>query len=1042
MNHDTPQSATALFALIGALSPQPMHAFAARMGSSALLPTLVRTAPSSLTRKPTRMPCAAGISALASSTSSLTMRRAAFWTTPRAAAASRGPAMSTSAAARLSPKTRWVSAGGGLRVRGGAAARAAAGTGMVVATSLSASTASMAEAPTAPAPKYRKDYKAPGHWTRHVTLDINLGDGATVVTSELDMERNADSPGSDLFLDGEELKLFRVYIRDNNGEVTQLQEEDDYSLNDDGMLIKNSSLPSGNKYTVGTVVQIAPKENTRLSGLYTSGGNFCTQCEAEGFRRITFAQDRPDVMSTFSVRLNAWPSGDFPVMLSNGNNPVPPTLIPSPPGGEKVDKSYAIWEDPIPKPSYLFALVAGDLGSIKSTFVTKSGRKVKLEIFSEKENVDQLDWAMESLKAAMKWDEEKFGLEYDLDIFNVVAVNDFNMGAMENKGLNVFNTAYVLAKPETATDLDYERIEGVIGHEYFHNWTGNRVTCRDWFQLTLKEGLTVFRDQLFSGDMGSHAAKRIEDVRTLRSRQFPEDAGPLSHPIRPESYIAMDNFYTATVYVKGAEVIRMYRTLVGEAGFRKGMDLYFKRHDGQAVSCDDFRAAMADANDVSLDQFERWYLQPGTPEVSAAGEYDAEAKTYKLTLKQSSKKEDTLPFHIPVVTGLLLKEDGSEAVASRVLELKEEEQTFTFEDVASEPIPSLLRDLSAPVKLRYEYSDEDLAFLMKHDTDSFNRWEAGQQLSTRVILGMVEEIKAGGEPGALPASLIDSFRATLLEKDIPDKSLQAYALRLPDPATLAEEMDVIDPDALYKALKHVRRSLADALASELRSVYDSAAPSGPYKKNSAEVGRRRLRNTILSYLHEPRDAAAAKLCFDQFEAADCMTDKLAAVACLANFDDAGGAFPERAEALSKFYNDADGDALVLNKWFGIQAAADLPDLLSRVKDLMQHEDFTLKNPNRLRSVVSSFAGSQHKFHAKDGSGYEFLGDMVLEVDQLNPQASATSGSRLVASRLATMFSSYRRFDEKRQGLMREQLARIRDSSPSKDTYEVATRCLG
>ncbi|CAM9463356.1 unnamed protein product [Pylaiella littoralis] len=640
---------------------------------------------------------------------------------------------------------------------------------------------------------------------------------------------------------------------------------------------------------------------------------------------------------------------------------------------------------------------------------------------------------MESLKAAMKWDEEKFGLEYDLDIFNVVAVNDFNMGAMENKGLNVFNTAFVLAKPETATDLDYERIEGVIGHEYFHNWTGNRVTCRDWFQLTLKEGLTVFRDQLFSGDMGSHAAKRIEDVRTLRSRQFPEDAGPLSHPIRPESYIAMDNFYTATVYVKGAEVIRMYRTLVGETGFRKGMDLYFKRHDGQAVSCDDFRAAMADANGVDLDQFERWYLQSGTPELSASGVYDAESKVYRLTLKQSSKNEGTLPFHIPVVVGLLLKENGSEAVPSKVLELKDEKQTFTFEDVASEPVPSLLRDLSAPVKLRYDYSDEDLAFLMKHDTDSFNRWEAGQQLSTRVILGMVEEIKAGGEPSPLPTNLVDSFRATLTNKDIEDKSLQAYALRLPDSSTLGEEMEVIEPDALDKALRHVRSSLADALATELRAVYDGLAPSGPYKKNSEEVGRRRLRNTVLSYLREPRDAAAAKLCLDQFNAADCMTDKLAAVGCLADFNDAEGAFPERAEALAKFYKDADGDFLVLNKWFGIQASADLPDLLPRVKELMQHEDFTLKNPNRLRSVVSSFAGCQSKFHAKDGSGYEFLGDMVLEVDQLNPQ---------VASRLATMFSAYRRYDEKRQELMRKQLTRIRDSSPSKDTYEVATRCLG
>ncbi|CAM9378656.1 unnamed protein product [Ascophyllum nodosum] len=1023
-----------------------MIAFAARMGSPALLSAFVRTTPIPLGRR-IRPTSVNGIAALASS----------FASAPDACCsgvwAAHRPSASRRAFSPPTPQMRWVSTGDGLRVRGGgdAAARPQGAPLSASATSTAVET---------PVEKFRKDYAKPGHWTRHITLDINLGGEATVVTAELDLERNADLPGEDLFLHGEELKLFRVYTRGADNSVVQLKDGKDYTLTDEGMLIKNKALPRDQKYTVGTVAQIFPAKNTRLSGLYTSGGMFCTQCEAEGFRRITFAQDRPDVMSTFSVRLNATPSASYPVMLSNGNNPVPPDLIESP--GENIDKLYTVWEDPIPKPTYLFALVAGDLGSIKSYFITKSGRKVKLEIFSEKDNVDQLDWAMESLKAAMKWDEEKFGLEYDLDIFNVVAVNDFNMGAMENKGLNVFNTAFVLAKPETATDADYERIEGVIGHEYFHNWTGNRVTCRDWFQLTLKEGLTVFRDQLFSADMGSHAAKRIEDVRVLRSRQFPEDAGPLSHPIRPESYIAMDNFYTATVYVKGAEVIRMYRTLLGEAGFRKGMDLYFKRHDGQAVTCDDFRAAMADANGVNLDQFERWYLQAGTPEVTAEGRYDADSKTYKLSLRQSSKNEGTLPFHIPVVVGLLLKEDGSEVCMYSknlffLLELKEEEQTFTFEGVASEPIPSLLRDMSAPVKLRHQYSDEDLAFLMKYDTDSFNRWEAGQQareeiyfikkkmirdclmilgrrLSTRVILGMVEEVKAGGEPSAVPAALYAVRPSCLFcSQDIEDKSLQAYALRLPDSSTLSEEMDVIDPDALYKALRHVRRSLSDALATELHAVYSSLAPDAPYKMNSREVGRRRLRNTILSYLHEPRDAAAAKLCLQQFKAADCMTDKLAAVACLADFDDAGGAFPERSEALAKFYEDAGGDPLVLNKWFGIQSTADLPDLLARVKRLTEHEKFTLKNPNRLRSVVSAFASCQHKFHAEDGSGYKFLGDMILEVDELNPQ---------VASRLATTFSSWRRYDEKRQTLMRQQLSRIRNSSPSKDTYEVVSRCLG
>jgi len=639
------------------------------------------------------------------------------------------------------------------------------------------STAAVAEK-AAPVEKFRKDYTPFPYTVESVRLDFDVREEETLVTSKLSLSRGAvASAGTPLELHGEELSLKSLILDDK-----ALTLGSDYELTDEGLTIFS---PPDGAFTLTSTVSILPASNTKLSGLYQSSGNLCTQCEAEGFRRITFFPDRPDVMTSYRVRIEA-DETRFPVLLSNGNEVDR--------GKAAAGRHWAEFEDPFRKPSYLFALVAGNLGGIESTFTTMSGRAVRLAIWSEKENLDQLDWAMQSLKDSMAWDETAYGREYDLDVYHIVAVNDFNMGAMENKGLNVFNTACVLAKPSTATDADYERVQGVVAHEYFHNWSGNRVTCRDWFQLTLKEGLTVFRDQHFSSDMTSEAVKRIEDVRIMRSAQFLQDSGPMAHPIRPESYIAMDNFYTVTVYNKGAEVIRMYRTLLGAEGFRKGMDLYFERHDGQAVTCDDFRAALSDANGASHllgPHFERWYTQAGTPTVTATGSYDAATKTYALTLSQATPptpgQPDKLPFLIPVATGLLLK-DGTPCGDTRILHLSEPEQTFTFEHVPSEPVPSLLRGFSAPVRLNVARTEEDLLLLASSDPDSFNRWDAAQQLATRVLLALA---KAGGK-GEVAPSLLEAYRATLTDETL-DPSLAAYSLSLPDYTTLSQARHHITP---------------------------------------------------------------------------------------------------------------------------------------------------------------------------------------------------------------------------------------------------------
>lgn len=892
--------------------------------------------------------------------------------------------------------------------------------------------------PPKPLEKFRKDYKQPNYWIRDVQLDVKIFDGETKVEALLQCELNTAvaSPGAELILDGEDLKLESVEVvaAGSTEAGTPLSAESGgYELTNDGMVVRGM----GDSPTFGlrTRVLIEPEKNTQLSGLYFSGCMYCTQMEAEGFRRFTYFPDRPDVMSKYTrVRIEA-DKKKCPVLLGNGNE------VESGTCADDDSRHFAVFEDPFAKPSYLFAIVAGDLGSIEDSFTTASGRSVKLACFSEAENVNQLGHSMESLKKAMKWDEGRFGLEYDLDVYNVVAVNDFNMGAMENKGLNIFNSALALARPDTATDTDYERIEGVIGHEYFHNWTGNRVTCRDWFQLTLKEGLTVFRDQEFSGDMGSAAVKRIEEVRILRARQFPEDSGPMAHPIRPESYVAMDNFYTATVYCKGAEVIRMYQTLLGREGFRKGMDLYFERHDGSAVSCDDFRAAMADANGRDLSQFEEWYLQPGTPQVEVRSEFDAASGTYRLKLKQlvgkgqahlPEEKRREEPMLIPVVVGLLDRESGNEVVPSKVLELREPEQTFEFDGLSSEPVPSLLRDFSAPVQLDYPYSDEDLAFLAAYDTDSFNRWEATQVLGSKVIKSVY-----AAEPDApleLPSSFVDALRRILTDKDTKDLSLLAYAMILPTESTLMETMTPpLNPMKLHDARSAVRKALAVALKDDLEKRYAELTPAEGEELviDGPSRGKRALRNVCLGYLATSKDDAAAARCVAQFNEArarGCMTDKLAALGLLVERPDV----PESAVALEQFYADANGDANVLNKWFSMQAIADLPDILPRVEKLMEHPEFTLQNPNRLRSVVSVFGGNARGFHNIDGSGYAFMARMVLEVDKLNPQ---------VASRLALAFSTWAKLDSERQALIREQLAVLssKEKELSKDTYEVVSK---
>ena len=874
---------------------------------------------------------------------------------------------------------------------------------------------------------FRKDYCPPDYWIDSVALDFELGDQETRVRARLKVRRREDLTGDapPLILAGEELECLGVWL---DGEALA---ESAYQVGEEELRIE--SPPS--RFELETLVRIRPQENTSLSGLYRTGGTFCTQCEAMGFRRITYFLDRPDVMARYSTTITA-SRASCPVMLSNGNRVAEEDL------GD--GRHRVRWEDPYPKPSYLFALVAGDLRAHRGRFTTASGREVALEIWVEPQNIDKCEHALQSLRRSMAWDEEVFGLEYDLDIYMIVAVNDFNMGAMENKGLNVFNSKYVLALPETATDTDYEGVERVIGHEYFHNWTGNRVTCRDWFQLTLKEGLTVFRDQQFGADMTSAAVTRIDDVKILRAAQFAEDSGPMAHPIRPESYISMDNFYTSTVYNKGAEVIRMYHTLLGGEGFRKGMDLYFERHDGEAVTCDDFRDAMATAGGVSLDQFGRWYEQPGTPLIEAEGSFEAESGRYSLTLKQSyseakEKVEDErLPLHVPVAVGLLdsrgedlpLQLEG-EADASggttRVLELTESRQTFHFVGLGEAPVPSLLRGFSAPVRLKMQRSQDELAFLMGRDSDAFNRWDAGQQLAGDLLLDLAAAA-ARDETLALDPLYSEAFGRVLADSEL-DGSLKALALTLPGEKVLAQEMEVIDPDALFVAREFMRKALAGEHRDALSKMYEEGAAAGAYSNEKKFIHGRRLKNCALAYWMTLGEEAAVAAAAKQFSEGDNMTDVEAALSVLADSD-----AEERDRSLESFYERWQGDPLLVDKWFSIQATARRPDTFERVLALAEHPAFSLENPNRLRSLVGAFCSANpFHFNRADGGGYRFLADRVIELDPANPQ---------VAARMTSIFNPWRRFDAGRQALMRTELERIGDQPGlSKDVFEIIDRAL-
>jgi len=866
---------------------------------------------------------------------------------------------------------------------------------------------------------YRNDY-TPYPWhLDDVSLEFDLQADHTEVRADMRFRAVDGEPGP-LELKGSDLDLVSLAI---DGRVL---EAEDYRVDGESLIIDEAPADC----RVSSVVRIRPQENHALEGLYLSGEFFLTQCEPEGFRKITWFPDRPDVMTRYAVRIEAdrdW----FPVLLSNGN------LVDS--GDAGSGRHWVRWEDPFPKPSYLFALVAGRLEHVEETYTTLSGRDVALRVYVESGNLDRCDHAMESLVNAMRWDEERFGLEYDLDIYNIVATKDFNMGAMENKSLNIFNTRYVLARPDTATDFDYQGIEGVIGHEYFHNWTGNRVTCRDWFQLTLKEGLTVFRDEEFSADMQSRAVKRIQDVRDLRYRQFPEDSGPMAHPIRPDHYLEINNFYTATVYQKGATVIRMYHTLLGEEGFQKGMRLYFERHDGQAVTCDDFLAAMADANDIDLSRFARWYGQSGTPEVTVRTAHDPEARTFTLHLAQrtppTADQEDKRALVIPFAVGLLdqagnplpLRLAGEEAAGSdtRVLMLDEAARSFTFEDVPAPPVPSLLRDFSAPVKVNYEYDEAELAVLIAHDPDPFARWEAAQRLSQAAILAQVAR-HGNGEAMELPPALVTAFRGLLDDRQA-DPALIAESLALPDEDYLAEQMDTVAVDGIHAAREFVRAGLAEALEDGFRAIHDRLSDGAPYDKAPEAMARRALKNAALAFL--ALVPAGAELARRQLEESDNMTDALAAMRALVL-----NGLPGAKEALAAFEKRWRGDALVMDKWFVMQAVKPGHQTVDRVIELMAHPEFSLRNPNKVRALIGAFAMlNPTGFHAPDGRGYRFLADRVIELDRANPQ---------MAARMVSSFNRWPRFDSGRRALMRAELDRIAAvDGLSTDVYEIVSNAL-
>jgi aminopeptidase N len=872
-----------------------------------------------------------------------------------------------------------------------------------------------------------KDYTPPAYLIDTVELRFDLDEEETRVASKLRVRRNpaAADAGGTLELSGEQLALESVAL--NGQPVPPAQRR----LTDEALVL--TQVPDG-PFELDIATRLNPKANTALEGLYLSNGLFCTQCEAQGFRKITYFPDRPDVMAVYTTTLVA-DRERFPVLLSNGN--------PVAKGRLRNGRHWARWQDPYKKPSYLFALVAGQLACLEDHYRTASGRRVALRIYAEPHDLDKCGHAMQSLKNAMRWDEEHYGREYDLDLYMIVAVSHFNMGAMENKGLNIFNTKYVLARPDTATDFDYEHIEGVIGHEYFHNWTGNRITCRDWFQLSLKEGLTVFRDQEFSASRTSRPVKRIDAVNMLRTRQFAEDSGPLAHPVRPESYIEINNFYTMTVYEKGAEVVRMLHTLLGKEAFRRGTDLYFERHDGQAVTCDDFVKCMEDANAIDLAQYRLWYSQAGTPELHLHAAYDAARRSLTLTVRQNCPPTPGQPVkqpqHIPLAVGLLgadgtelpLRLEGEDAPApetTRVLHVRAAEQSFRFVGLPGKPVVSALRGFSAPVKLHIERSPQELAFLFAHDPDFFNRWDAGQELAARAMLKLTPQLAAGAPPQPVEPLLLEAFRA-LVSGEWPDLSYLALLLTLPSEEYVGAAMKVIDPDAVHAARQWVKQELARDLEADFQRLYRAHHEDRYDRFDAGTVGRRRLKNTCLAYLSELDTAAAHRLATKQYHESHTMTDRIAALSAMVNSHS-----PERSECLEEFYQRWKDESLVVGKWFALQATCYLPGTLGRVRALLAHPAFDLKLPNHVRSLIGAFAQSNPvNFHAKDGAGYAFLADHVIELNSVNPQ---------IAARLLTALTPWRRYDDERQRLMCLQLQRVAGAEHiSKDVYEVAMKSL-
>lgn len=864
---------------------------------------------------------------------------------------------------------------------------------------------------------YLKDYKLPAYSIKTIDLEFYLHDTKTLVKSTMQISRTG-SHNEPLILDGEELELLEVVL---DGRILH---ESEYELTDLSLILHQ--LPEA--FTLEITNTINPIANTALDGLYKSSGIFCTQNEPEGFRRITYFTDRPDVMAVYSTKIIADKKA-YPVLLSNGN------LFET--GEMEGGKHYAIWKDPFPKPSYLYALVAGDLGCVSDSFLTMNANEVALNIYCDKGNEAQCTHAMDSLKASMKWDEERFGREYDLSIYNIVAVDSFNMGAMENKGLNIFNSHYVLADADTATDANFLGIESVIGHEYFHNWTGNRITCRDWFQLTLKEGLTVFRDQEFSSDMNARTVQRISDVKALRERQFVEDASPTSHPIKPESYIEINNFYTATIYEKGAEVIRMIHTMLGEEGFRKGMDLYFKTFDGQAVRTEDFIWSMQEATGFNLNHFQLWYAQSGTPEIDVQTGFDKKAKRFEMTLTQSylsPVQSNQKPYFFPFKLGLL-DQEGNELklmldsredqplIDKGILLISKESERFVFEGIESEPIMSLNRNFSAPVKVHTSYTLKQYAFLMAHDTDEFNRFEASQTIASMVLHKLIDAIEKN-LPMRLDTTYANAFMKVLLDMDM-DMSLKADSLTLPSVSMLMQERQVLDVEAIYMARNFLKRELIRHAGADIRMQYDSLNHTEEYSLNTEDMAKRKLKNTLLSYLSALRDDTVLS---NQYENANNMTDRLAALTLLANTK--AGA---REKALSDFYTRYKSNTLVMNKYLSVIASSEVKETLENVKALLNDEVFDIKVPNLVRSLIGAFARNALHFHAADGSGYSFIAEKVLELDKLNPQ---------IASGLAGAYKDYSRLNEKAKGLMKVELQKILNSDGlSKNVYEIVSKIL-